>query len=509
MDRRDTFEALRRSVSLWWRNPILVGAIALVVGVVGGALASYRFARTGSPAGAEVAAHDGHDHEGEGHGEEDVVTYPRAKWPAAGLTLATVKRDDFPVLRWITGKLALNQDRLAHISPLVEGIVREVLVEFGERVERGQVLATIDSKEVGDAKLQLVQSRLNLRIAQVEYDWDSTVYQNVKQLIDAIRRGVSMDEIENRFRGMQIGNYRSQLISAYARLYQAQADYQRLQALTRKGITREADLIRARSEFEAARATLSAWVEQIEFAAMQQQLRAQMKVEEADTQKRVAESSLYILGYSREEVAQMEPLTEYQRIGVYPVRAAFSGTIISKDAMVGERVGPGKQMFTLADLSSLWVQADIYERDIALIQDYTGKEIRFRTQAFPGEIFRATVFYTGDIVDPDTRTVRMLAHVQNPDRRLKPGLFVEVALERIFPNVLQVPASAVTEHEGETFVFVYTGDDRFEKRAVRVGRKTEEVVEILEGLEPGEQVAAGGVLALKTELVGVEAEHGH
>ncbi len=491
---------------------VVVAVAAVLVGTVAGGLAVswYRSSRAAA-GGAGPAVHAGEEEHGHDHeeGEEGVVLYPESRWPAAGIRVQKVSRGPLRMSKWVTGKLVLNQDRVAHISPLVEGIVREVLVDFGERVQAGQVLAVVDSKEVGDAKLELVRSRLSVRVAQVEYDWDTTVQRNVKALIAALRQGVPIDEIETRFQGLAIGTYRAQLVSAYARLHRARADYERLKALTAKGITREADLIRAKAEYDAARASLAAWLEQIEFTATQEQIRSQMQVEQADTQQRVAEASLYILGYSRDEVQQMEPLSEYQKISHYPVRAAFAGTIISKDAMLGERVGPGKQMFTLADLSTIWLQVDIYEQDIGLIRDYEGRKVRFRTAAFPGQEFVGTVFYTGDIVDPETRTVRMMATVANADRMLKPGMFVEVALERVVSSVLQIPASALAEHAGEQFVFIYQGAGRFEKRPVRVGRKTETAVEILDGVREGEPIAVSGVLALKTELVGVEAEHGH
>ena len=126
----------------------------------------------------------------------------------------------------------------------------------------------------------------------------------------------------------------------------------------------------------------------------------------------------------------------------------------------------------------------------------------FSSDAWPGRTFTAKIFYTGDIVEKESRTLAMRAVADNADGLLKPGMFVRVRLPGTArETVLQLPRSAIQEHEGRSFVFVHTGGDAFRRQDVRLGRRAGEAVEVLEGISAGDRVATGGGFALKSRLL--------
>lgn len=487
--------------------PIVLSCLAgLATGAVGTYwLALPRLTQPRGVAAEEEADHaEEHEHEGheghEEHGEAGHVELPKAQWATAGLRFVPAKRLPFTQSKWVTGKLDLNRDRTAHIYPLVEGRVHWMNVGFGDDVKRDQVLAIIDSRQVGDAKLALVQTRLEVDIAQVNHKWDQKINANTQELIDALDRGTPLTEVEDMFRGKSIGQYRQQLLTKYANLHKSRVDYERLAPLAEQGVAAGKQAIAAKAAYEADQAAFRATLEQLQFTVSQQALASEQALQKAQTQKRVAEARLFIMGYQQDDLQRMDPLTEDEEIAHYAVKAPFDGTIISKDAVIDERVGPDRRMFQLTDLSTLWVQADIYQQDLPRLAEI-GKTLRFRSAAYDHE-HEAAVFYAGDVVDPQTRTTRLMATVENADRHLKPGTFVEVQLPgETLSDVLQVPASAILQYEGEDFVFVYKGGEEFERRDVQSGAVGDETIQIITGLNEGDQVVVDGAFALKSKLL--------
>jgi len=495
-------------------------ALALLAGGVAGAGAMYAaggFLKTPGGEDRQAAAPDEHGHSGGEAGEHDeqapgVVDMPREKWESAGIEVAPVRRDRFALTKWVTGKVTPNEDRLAHIYSLVEGIVHEVRVRYGDQVRAGDVLAVIDSMRVGEAKLALVQDRLDVRIAEVNLDWKQTIADNTRALIEALERGIAPQQIAERFQDRPMGTYREQLVSAYARLHQARAEFERDRNLyeQRRAIS-EQQYLRTKADYEAAQATFNALMEQSRFTIEQELIQAKQALEVAQVAEGTSRSALHILGYGEEAVAGLDPLGQGEEVAHYAIAAPFDGTIIAKDVVRDERVGPDTKLFDLTDLSTVWVQADIYEQDLPYLTGLGDGTIRFRAGSYPDRLFEAKVFYTGDVVDPETRTVRMMAAADNPDRVLKPGLFVEVELPiGTTEEVVQVPKSAIQADEGRTFVFVQQGAEEFARQDVTVGREGAQTVEISEGLQGGEPIAVRGTFALKSEMLrGELAEGGH
>jgi cobalt-zinc-cadmium efflux system membrane fusion protein len=478
------------------------GLLALSLGAAGYFASRFLFPSPAVPQKPGESEH--HDHEHAGH-----VVMPKSRQAVAHIRIAPVEKGTFQHREWVTGKLMINQDRTAHIYPLVKGRVHEVKVAFGQEVKVGEVLAIIDSPEVGEAKLALVQERLATRIAKVNHEWDEKINKNTQQLIAAIRKDTPLPELDVQFRGQAMGDYRAELVTAYANRNKAQIDYERVANL--KGTVPEKDILAAKTAFEGAQASLRALLEQSEFTAWQQELRSQQELERTQTGEASRRARLYILGYREGDLSALDPIGEGEAIAHYTVQAPFDATVISKHVVVDERVGPDTQMFQLADLSTVWVETDIYQKHLPLVQGLKGQRIRFRAPQ-SDHVHEAEVFYAGEILNEETRTARLMAVAENSDRHLKPGMFVEVGLPgKVIANVLQVPVGAVQEHQGEKFVFVQEEAEEFERRDVTVGRASDGMVEIVAGLKPGEPVVVQGAFDLKSELLrgAVGGTHAH
>lgn len=461
------------------------------------------FSRSGAQSSADstVAGEEsGGENQERGEGESGVVRLPEQKWSIAGLRIQPVELGSLQQNLWVTGKLTVNEDRLAHIYSLVEGLIHKVNVRYGQDVKQGDVLAVVDSKEVGAAKLALYGYSLQADFAKVNNEWNQKINQNTQELIAVLRKEPPITDLEQQFVDKPMGEYRQQLVSAYASLYKSQADYERLTPLADRGIAAGKQVLAAKAAFEADRATFLALLEQLKFTAWQQALLAEQKLQQAERSVAVSRSQLYILGYHETDLDNIDPVAEGESISHFEIRAPFSGTVIGKNVVLAERVGPDTELFRLADLSTVWLQADIYQKDLPKLEKL-GDTLRFRAPSSDHE-HEAKIFYSGDVLDPETRTMRLTALVDNPDRHLKPGMFVEVALPgETVRDVLSVPAAAIQEIDGQSLVFVHMGGDQFERRDVSTGTTSDGRVEILAGLKPGEPVVVAGGFTLKSEVL--------
>lgn len=184
-----------------------------------------------------------------------------------------------------------------------------------------------------------------------------------------------------------------------------------------------------------------------------------------------------------------------------PISSAIGGAVIEKTVSQGEVVGPDKTLFTVADLSALWVVIDIYEKDISKVK--AGMPVKVLVTAFPEKVFRGRLSYIGDVVDERTRTVKARVTVDNSSGLLKPGMFATVSIDTAKGEVEKV--IAISEEaillEGTTrYVFVQVSPDKFKKKDITTGRAFGKKLEVIEGLKEGDTIAVKGVFILKSEL---------
>ncbi|MCL4836708.1 MAG: efflux RND transporter periplasmic adaptor subunit [Thermoanaerobaculia bacterium] len=376
----------------------------------------------------EEAVHGEEGHEEEGHEEGEAIELSAEAVATAGIVTAPAESRRLRAELETTGSVDFDERRFAHVSPRVGGRVESVPVELGEAVRAGQVLARIDSIELGQSVGDYLQSRARAELA-------------------------------------------------------------------RETLEREERLYRERVSSE------------------QEMLSARAASREADAALRGAEERLHLLGISNDDVAQLG--YDQPRVSIHEVRAPFAGTIVAKHVTRGEMVEPQSQLFQVADLSRVWVWIDVYERDLARV--HLGDGVTVEVDTYPGTSFTGEVVHLGSSIQSDTRTARARIEVPNPEGRLRPGMFARVHI--LDPHasadapgaveVIAVPAAAVQRDGDRSIVFVALGEGRFEPRTVRLGRRGEGFVEVLEGVAAGEPVVVEGAFFVKSELAREELGGGH
>lgn len=190
------------------------------------------------------------------------------------------------------------------------------------------------------------------------------------------------------------------------------------------------------------------------------------------------------------------------------LRAPFDGVVIDFDVSPGELAAPQRVLLSVANLTTVWILADVYEKDLGKVVGAQSAVIEL--EAYPERTFEGRITYFGDVLDPETRTLKVRCVVRNPDYLLKLGMFATVRIPTRRSRELPViPPEAVQMVDGNPVVFVKVGDGRFERRRIQTGREAEGMIVVEEGLEIGETIATTGSFSLKSELLREQLGGGH
>lgn len=474
---------------------LLAATVLLAVGVTLGAIGSRKLFPLAGPTAATAAESAETPAANAGS-----VSFAPERQKAAGVEIAVVRPEPLVSRTWRTGRVALHDDRLAHVCPPAGGVVREVSVRLGQMVAAGDVLAVIDSRELGQAKLEVYKARMAMTAEREVAARTRTTMTNADELLKLLAVETPLADIEKRLADKPIGDWRQQLFGAYSRWKQlkAQAASQRAAA----GAIAEAILLKSEADADAAGASYTALVEELRFQVKNQVRQANLKLKDAETAFDVARARLILYGLPAEVVDKLDPISEGAAMSHLLVKAPFAGTVVEKHAVRSERVGPQTQMFVIADLSRVWVQADVFEADLPLVSGLKERSVVFRSAVAGVPERPATVVYAGDLIDKASRSLTLTAEADNTDRLLKPGLFVEIGFETGDRTpTLQVPATAILRHENRPFVFVQTGADTFRRTDISLGRSAGDKVEVSSGVKAGDPVVIRGGFVLKSELL--------
>jgi len=208
-----------------------------------------------------------------------------------------------------------------------------------------------------------------------------------------------------------------------------------------------------------------------------------------------ARQRLELLGVPADELSRLD--AETTPSSELWVRSPFSGYVMEKNVVKGQYVGPDQNLFSIVDLSKVWVLADVYERDITGVR--IGQKARMTTTAYAGESFGGRVDFIYPSISAQTRTLKIRLVFANPSMRLRPGMYSEIELEGSGKSVLAVPVDAVMDDGNRQYVFVVHEGGRFEPRLVKIGQKSDDFAEVLSGLTQGELVVTSANFLIDSE----------
>jgi cobalt-zinc-cadmium efflux system membrane fusion protein len=279
------------------------------------------------------------------------------------------------------------------------------------------------------------------------------------------------------------------------------------------------DLGRAREEFVKELSSLNVATRSYERAKTLAEAKAisagELQVREGDYLAKkaavaAAERTLHLYGDTQEAISRLrdgveshDPYPSAAEAATLALRAPFSGRVLDRKVTPGSLFEALQPLVTIADLSTVWVFLQAYEKDLALLRE--GLPVTIRTEAYPQETFHGRVDFLGGIVDEKTRTVRVRATVENRTEKLRPGMFVKAQVDVPRPKteahaVLAVPQAALQMLEGRTTVFVETEPGVFVRRLVETGHTFEGFTEVLSGMKRGDLIVTEGSFVLKSEF---------
>ena len=464
---------------------------------------------------------------------------------AIGLRTAPVTSGTSNDMVSAPGRVAPNETQYAYITPRAAGVVSSVTAHVGQDVRSGDLLAKIDSPEVGNVRLELYTRHQALQVANAQAGWQQMIYRNTFELIERLEKGETPEQIHKAFAQRPVGENRERLITAYAQYRLAIATIERNRQLFAQNLITLKHYEQVNASYEVAQATYQSLMDQMRYETRLANTRAQQAKKQAETAVRVAQERLRILGVKPDgteleieagklvghehdetllatEKGGSSPTVKSQMIlppderkakgnleieppvSTYSIWAPFDGIILDREMIVpGVAVDTTHRIFTMANLATVWVEANIHESDYHMLARSRGGKMRFRSPAYRELEFEGEVIYTGDLVDEKSRTVKLLAKASNPERLLKPGMFVEVDVFSLHgQRTALVPTAALLTAGSRTTVYVRTGPDHFTSREVDVESPRGDTTVVRRGLTAGEEVVVEGGFKLKALAAG-------
>lgn len=311
------------------------------------------------------------------------------------------------------------------------------------------------------------------RVAQIASAGAGRVEEVRKHLGEKVEPGDIVAVVQS----PQFGESQAAFLESRARLDLARRTFDRERQLHESKISSQADYLAARGELASAEASVAA-----------------------------ARKRLQLFGWSGERIESLTVTDPDTSFGQLALTSPLGGVVIEQNAVRGQLVETTDTLYRIADLSRVWVWCDVYEADLAVLHDRiasgVGVPAQVRSGAFGLTVFHGMLDLIGSQLDRQTRTVKVRVVVDNSERRLKPGMFVRIAVgldgDR---EVLRVPATAVLSDAGQTFVFAKLTDDLWIRRDVTTGPAQDGFVEVQAGLSDGDVVASRGAFMFKSEIL--------
>jgi cobalt-zinc-cadmium efflux system membrane fusion protein len=448
----------------------VLGAVAVLLVVAVVALAAMYGGGEGKGP-ARKGEHAEAEEHAEGGESAEVQLSPEAR-TAAGIEIESVTERPVDAPLTVTGTVESNQEQTQQASSLVSGRVERVHAALGDFVRAGAPLAVISSPEVAEmtGKLREAETRLDL----------------ARRNLERVKRA------ENR----------AAVLAARAKLDEAEATLRRARKLVDVGAVAGKDVTAAEAAYTTAKAEYDY---QSNIALNREVQEAQAEVETAQTEVNHLRQSLQALGGS----------SGSGDVSVVTLRAPISGTVVERTVNAGAGVEAGTAMFTIGNLSTVWVIANVPEAQVGQLR--AGAPAAIRTAAPGVEPRSGRINYIDPRLDESTRTARVRVEVPNPGETLRMGMFVQVGFQAgtLGSSALEelvVPSTAIQRVGERTVVFLPKDDEpgHFEVRDVEIGGEVEGYRRVLSGLSLGDKVVTKGSFTLKTRMMkGEMGGHAH
>src|SRR5215211_1300817 len=459
-----------RPLSTRRRNLALVGIVGVVAII--GMLVLLVWSRNSKLESQQEAAKSS---ESKGLGSE-VELSPEAI-SAAGLEIVGVTQRPAVSLMKVTGTIEANEQQTQNITPLVAGKIERVFVKLGDRVRAGTPLATVSSPQIAELHAKLHEAQTHLQIAERNYQ--------------------RVQRSENRVAVLQ----------AKAKLDEAQATLTRTKRLIELGAGAGKDLIAAETAYNSAKAEFD-FQSNILLSKEVQEARAEVETTRAD----IAHIKDQMRAYGASN-AEIETEERNQNTALIMLRAPSAGTISERAVNPGSGFEAGKPLFTIANLSGVWVIANVPEGSVKNLHVGTPAEVR--SSALGNETLAGHVSYISPQLDETTRTAHVRIDVPNPGEVLRVGMFAEVGFQTSVAGTgeaagdeLVIPSDAVQSVGDRTIVFMPkdTEPGHFLVRDVQLGPEADGYRKVLSGLALNDRVVTKGSFTLKTRLLRSELE---
>jgi len=467
---------------------IIIVVLACALGLAAGLYFGSEWSSDRAPAGRQA----GEKKEDRTQYEKGLFELSAAQKEALGLKIAPVELRIPQERLQVTGRVVANPDRAVAIAPRTTGRVVKVLARLGETVDAGAVLARLDSAEASEALAELAQAESALSLAQSRIDQEKQLYESKLRVLETARRQEGAAAAETALSAVELGRPKQEYIGALARLELARTNYERQKLLVERKIGARKDLIEAEKNLITARSELDAVAETIRLNAHQDLFTAETTFEQARTQVNKVREKLRLLGLG--EIALAESSSQI------PIVAPFRGIIIERLISEGQLLEAGSVAFRLADLSILWVLLDVAETSVARLR--VGQEVAIEVDGEASVKKVGRIAYIAEVVDEQTRTVKVRVELANANRHLKPGMFVtaRITTGQLGGAVLMVPKSALFLLDEGPVVFVEE-EKRIRPRPVETGAQIDGWIVINNGLKAGERIVAEGGFALKAQML--------
>lgn len=464
-----------------------------------------------------------------------------AKVEISGLKTAVATTGEGWDTLTLTGKITVPSDKLVQISPRIEGKVTAAYPKVGDSVRQGQTLAIISSVALAEARAQYRQALAHLDAARKELAQELQIAalgaNSARPLEEA--RAQNLDALGSLADAKsELAQAKSEVARAESELTQCKARLDRAKDLYADQIVSRQDVETAEAEFrrdsaalDATKSKVSQAEAHIEKAKSNANITKQYLAREEKVYKgKVVDAKVVQSAKSGLIAAKTEVTAAADRIrvlGANPgglgetvsVMCPISGRVVARHTNIGEMASPSDVLFTVANLSRVWIEADVYEKDLSRVRK--GQTTEIRVDAYPNRVFTGKVDSVGDMLSSESRTAKVRCVVDNTEGLLKGEMFANVSLVTSRRgSTVMIPKEAVLDDAGGKIVFtpcmecpedIKAGTNAcgaYDKLKVETGAVHGDKIEILKGIKPGTRVVTVGAYQLKTALGSGQLEAG-